>query len=295
MHGSYQLREMRDGVHVYARSTDLDALIDSFPALTFVDPDPRSTREKLAVASLGASASVLLLALGSSSQMDIKREAPAQKAAPEAEATLDSQAAPTVPASTEVSVASAVERVAPVSPPEAPSPAPPPLPVAQTTSQVEPEPTAAVDAQPQPVDPKPTVASDSQPRPELLLSEEAVLSEADALLAPPESASTNQGGKTHLIARVDGNEAGQLSFSDSGQTISLQLGSVLALLADRFPPEEFERLAGSPAAAQYVPVDMLAAAGLAISYDPVYDEILLDTSTSVPAEAGQSQVPSEYS
>jgi hypothetical protein len=117
-------------------------------------------------------------------------------------------------------------------------------------------------------------------------SEQAAMAEADVLLSPPVPASPNQGGITHLTARVDGAEAGKVEFSDSGQTISVNLGSVLSILADRFPPEEYARLASSPAAQSFVDIDRLAEAGLGISYDPVYDEIVLDTGINSGSVAG---------
>ena len=294
MHGSYRLSETRDGVHVYARSTDLDALIANFPALSFVDPDPRSRREKWAMAGLGASASVLLLALGGSSQVELET----------------TPAMPTRDTGSGTVVTPAPSTASPVPMPDGPAISIEQSPLGEPTVRNRTEPVDPLTPGPLPVTTKTVDAATERPspavessiiepaaptQPGLLLTEEHELSEADSLLAAPMAATTNQGGKTHLSARIDGEIAGQLSFSDSGQTVKLQLGSVLALLADRFSPADYERLANSPAAAEYVAIDTLAAAGLAVSYDPVYDEILLDTTASASPQDAQPQIPSEYS
>ncbi len=112
------------------------------------------------------------------------------------------------------------------------------------------------------------------------------------------AAETNLGGKTHLAALVDGVSVGQLEFSDADQTMSVRLSSLLELLQDRFPPDEYESLVNSPAAMAFVPVDQLAIAGIPISYDPVYDELVLSTDVAADEAsetADQTQLPSLYS
>ena len=278
MHGTYQLTETHDGVRFYAHGSDLDALIASFPALSFVDPNPRTVREKWTIAGLSASVSLLLLTIGSASEME-RQHVPSTPALEPAK-----PAAPAAPIQPAVALETAQTTPAP----------------ADAAPQVEPR------SQPAPTAPLVEVAPDTlaaNPAPsenaefEVLLAQAApTVSEAEALGAPPQAGSPNQGGITHLTARVNGAVAGELEFSDAGQTISVNLGSVLALLADRFPPEEYARLASSPAAGSFVRIDTLAEAGLGISYDPVYDEILLETSAPAAGiAADQSQVPSAYS
>lgn len=93
-----------------------------------------------------------------------------------------------------------------------------------------------------------------------------------------------------LQAIVSGSSAGKLEFSDESQILSVRLGSLLNLVSDRFEAAEFERLSQSSAASEYVAVDVLAAMGIPIRYDPVYDEFLIELPSG-----DQAQVPSRNS
>lgn len=285
MHGTYQLTETCDGVRVYSYASDLDALIASFPPLAFVDPDPRTLVGKWTIAGLNASASVLLLTIGASSQVEWDDEA------------LVPAAARVVPVATgaqiETSRALAAQEIAKASP----APFELATPIRRSTLNMPATPVEAL--LPLKTDTAPTEADIVRPPSGALgadTAEDTAAFEVDVLLTPPASASANHGGLTHLTARVDGLVTGQIEFSDANQTVSVNLGSVLAALADRFPTEEYDRLSNSPAAQSFVAIDRLATAGLGISYDPIYDEILIDTGQNGSDIAtNQVQEPFSYS
>lgn len=89
---------------------------------------------------------------------------------------------------------------------------------------------------------------------------------------------------------VSGSPAGELEFSDESQILSVRLGSLLNLICERFEPGEFERLSQSSAASEFVAVEILAAMGIPLRYDPVYDELVLE----LPSR-NYEQVPSKNS
>lgn len=99
----------------------------------------------------------------------------------------------------------------------------------------------------------------------------------------------NQGHRTSLRVVMGAVHSGKLEFSDKGQVISIRLGSLLSLVANRFDKSEFERLSQSAAASEFVPMDTLVEMGMPIRYDPVYDEFCLREHSR-----DQEQEPSEY-
>lgn len=105
----------------------------------------------------------------------------------------------------------------------------------------------------------------------------------------------NEGGKVALAVIANGRYVGEAEFADNDQVVSVKLGSLLEIVSDRFEPDEYARLSASSAAQEFIPVDTLAAAGLPISYDPVYDEFNLGLPEPGSPEGAQAQEPSAYS
>ena len=301
MHGSYRAIRAADGLRFYSGGADVEALIASFPALSFIDPNPRTPMQKVAFASLATTASLLLFTLGGSSE----KERAFVKAIPApAESTVrgdhlrgqeqnsavsptNQVKAPSAPnAELEISVTSRTEM--PVEPQfvqgRAAEASIPPVTIDIPKAQEEIE--------------APSIATSRSAREtssEPAASSSTALSEP--LLAAPVLSSSNQGGITHLSVREAGLIVGQFEFRDDGRKIRVKLASVLAVFADRFEPAEYERLANSPAAQDFVDIERLSKAGLGMRYDPVYDEIVMKSTTEMQARGAgvQSQEPSEYS
>jgi hypothetical protein len=78
-----------------------------------------------------------------------------------------------------------------------------------------------------------------------------------------------------LVARINGAAAGSVELIASEGTIKIRLGSILELVSARMPRELYARLSASSAAENFVSLEALNEQGLAISYDPVYDELKL--------------------
>lgn len=96
--------------------------------------------------------------------------------------------------------------------------------------------------------------------------------------------------KSQLVARVDGRVAGKFDFRQDGQTILVRLGSIVDLLEDRFAPDQFERFASAAASNSYLSIAQLNAAGVPLSYDPVYDEFNIGSKEHLPAAAHKVQI-----
>lgn len=301
MHGSYRAIRAADGLRYYSTGTDVETLVASFPALSFIDPNPRTPMQKVAFASLATTASLLLFTLGGSAE----KERAFVKAIPApAESTIKGDRfrgqireptassisrviAPSVP-DTKIEISANSRTEMPVEP------------------QIVPERTADASAPPETIDAvKPQedlefleIAGSGSAK--KTASESAASSSTEItepLLAAPTSSSPNEGGVTHLSVREAGLIVGQFEFRDDGQKIRVKLESVLAVFADRFDPAEYERLANSPAAQDFVEIERLSSAGLGMRYDPVYDEIVMENTIDAQARGAgvQSQEPSEYS
>jgi len=79
-----------------------------------------------------------------------------------------------------------------------------------------------------------------------------------------------------LTVRVDGLVLGKVAVhSDAGGGFAVQLSGLLDVLADRFSPDDFERLRQSAGADSYVAFARLKDAGIDVHYDPAYDELTL--------------------
>jgi hypothetical protein len=78
--------------------------------------------------------------------------------------------------------------------------------------------------------------------------------------------------KSQLVTRVDGKTAGAVDFRQTATGLSVRLGSIVDVLADRYDAAQVARIRASSAANAYIPLAELQAQGIPISYDPVYDE-----------------------
>jgi hypothetical protein len=77
-----------------------------------------------------------------------------------------------------------------------------------------------------------------------------------------------------VVARVNGDTAGRLPLLITGDTISVRLGDVLALLEPMMEPAQFAALSTSNSAGEYVPLNQLRASGIAVRFD-ARDQLIL--------------------
>ncbi len=91
--------------------------------------------------------------------------------------------------------------------------------------------------------------------------------------------------KSQLTTRVDGKAAGQVDFQQTTTGLSVRLGSIVSVLADRYDPGEIARITTSAASNAYIPLAELQAQGIPISYDPVYDEFNIGRTDTRPKAA----------
>ena len=279
MHGSYRAIRAADGLRYYSTGTDVEALVASFPALSFIDPNPRTPMQRVAFASLATTASLLLFTLGGSAE----KERAFVKAIPApAETTIkgdrfhgqvrDATVSPTNWVDTPSAPDAAFETS---STPRTEMPVEPQI-VQERAAEVSMHPVTIDVVPPQEGLEAPIIAG-SRSAQESLGEATANLSTeiTEPLLAAPISSSLNEGGITHMSVREAGLIVGQFEFRDDGRKIRVKLESVLSMFADRFEPAEYELLANSPAAQAFVDIERLSNAGLGMRYDPVYDEIVM--------------------
>ena len=302
MHGSYRAIRATDGTRIYGPGAEVEALIASFPALSFVDPNPRTPMQKLASASLATTASLVLCTLGGS--VENNRQSVQAYAVPTESSVQKDRVSPekqraAVPYASMVNRPSAADARAE-------------MPAVSPDAAVAAEPTSALDEVGELSSP-PSMVEVVEAEGAVEVSEAVKLQSAsdrniepkvgplpeiaEPLLAAPTASSPNEGGITHLFVREAGLIVGQFEFCDDGRKIRVKLESVLAVFADRFEPAEYERLANSPAAQDFVDIERLSNAGLGMRYDPVYDEIVMEKVIDAQARGAgiQSQEPSEYS
>lgn len=79
--------------------------------------------------------------------------------------------------------------------------------------------------------------------------------------------------KTRLDARINGVITGKVDFRQLDGTIAIRLGSVVDMLRNRFGADELNRIRGAGGLDSFLTLAQLQAAGVPISYDPVYDEV----------------------
>lgn len=267
MHGTYRGLEYNSELYVFTRLDDVEALVASFPSYPLFEYAPRRTMPQRLVMQIVPCA--MACAIAGATQIDTGSR-------PGISSSHNEVASALVPAPNAPELAARPQRPTP-----------------GVTVQRQPVPVSSGSTDTTPVEPAAVV--------ELELSSTSLV---DPVFSVPELPETfipqvepehvNEGGKTELVAMVDGAPAGNIVFSDENQVVSVQLGSLLSVLESRFDAPEFERLASSPAAGAMVPVEQLAQAGIDIRYDPVYDEFVIDTGASAPSLA-QEQAPSEYS
>jgi hypothetical protein len=83
---------------------------------------------------------------------------------------------------------------------------------------------------------------------------------------------------TRMVLRIGGAALGKVDFRMSdARTIDVRLSGLLDLLAGHYDAAEFARLRNSAAADAYVSFDQLRALGLNVRYDPVYDELRINS------------------
>lgn len=93
-----------------------------------------------------------------------------------------------------------------------------------------------------------------------------------------------------LVARINGSAAGSVELIDTDGTIKVKLGSILDLVSSALPREKYDRLSASEATETFVSLEVLKARGLAISYDPVYDELNLGNGSSPHGDPLKSHI-----
>ncbi|MGN3974399.1 hypothetical protein [Tsuneonella sp. SYSU-LHT278] len=100
-----------------------------------------------------------------------------------------------------------------------------------------------------------------------------------ALPPPPvftdeERASLLAGAPESMVVRIDGLPVGAVAVAlTDTRALAVQLGDLLDLVAERMPPEQYEALRRSSAAASFVTLDQLRDSGIAVRYDAAYDEL----------------------
>jgi hypothetical protein len=91
--------------------------------------------------------------------------------------------------------------------------------------------------------------------------------------------------RSSLATRIEGKQAGTLDFQQTIDGLSIRLGSIVELLENRYDSAEFARIAQSAASDTFLTLAQLQAAGVPISYDPIYDEFNVGTKDYRPAAA----------
>ena len=104
---------------------------------------------------------------------------------------------------------------------------------------------------------------------------------APALTAPP-AAIAAPDFKAQLLTRIDGKTAGMVEFRQTAAGLTVRLGSVAEVLADRIAPAELDRIRNSAAGNAWISLAELQASGVPISYDPVYDEFNIGNTDTRP-------------
>lgn len=96
--------------------------------------------------------------------------------------------------------------------------------------------------------------------------------------------------RSSMTTRIDGRVAGEVEFLQAGNSLSVKLGSVISLLEGRMDPAEFAKLQESSKSKEYVALETFQAAGIPISYDPVYDEFNIGSTEYRPESAHKVQI-----
>ena len=127
-------------------------------------------------------------------------------------------------------------------------------------------------------------------------AETAQISGAVPLPATPSGLSASRAAEAELVtrsrldARINGVVTGSVDFQQRDGTIAIRLGSVVDLLRDRYSATELDQFAGAGALGAFVTLADLQAAGIPISYDPVYDEVGFGIDYDDAPQAGKVQM-----
>jgi hypothetical protein len=78
-----------------------------------------------------------------------------------------------------------------------------------------------------------------------------------------------------LAVRIGGKVVGGVLCQVSDGHIAVNIGQVLDLFEGRMAPARFAALRESPAAREFVPLDVMHRAGIPLEYDAAYDELVL--------------------
>ncbi|WP_108789091.1 hypothetical protein [Erythrobacter sp. Alg231-14] len=109
-------------------------------------------------------------------------------------------------------------------------------------------------------------------------------------LSASRAAETELVTRTRLDARVNGVITGSVEFQQRDGTIAIRLGSVVDMLRDRYSASELDRFSQAGAKSAFITLDELQAAGIPITYDPVYDEVGFGIDYDDAPDAGKVQV-----
>lgn len=142
-------------------------------------------------------------------------------------------------------------------------------------------PAVALKAAPSPA-PEPAakaLASVARPKTAATLAKPAPLGKAKALAGPqiPSRYRLVEGGvETSIGVQMYGERLGAVPLRVLGNGVpSLQLSDLLGLIRSRLAPGQYERLAASAAAEEYVSLEKLRQAGIPVRYDAARDELKL--------------------
>ena len=145
-------------------------------------------------------------------------------------------------------------------------------------------PVAATPGTRAPSQPTATAAKPAAPPP----AAAAVVPAPKPALAAPASAASSRyqfDVKSQLVTRVDGKTAGAVDFQQTPVGLTVRLGSIVEVLADRYDAAQLARIRGSAAGNAYVSLTDLQAQGIPISYDPIYDEFNVGLTDTRPKAA----------
>jgi hypothetical protein len=132
-----------------------------------------------------------------------------------------------------------------------------------------------------------TIAQSRDPMPQVSLGRELSstgLADATAAMQvalPSRPAFTDEerarllaGAPESMVVRIDGIPVGEVAIAlTDTRAVAVQLGDLLDLVAERMPPERYDRLRQSSATATFVTLDRLRDAGISVQYDAAYDEL----------------------
>lgn len=103
---------------------------------------------------------------------------------------------------------------------------------------------------------------------------------ATAPVQPPAAATSMPEAayvQSYPVAVVNGEALGAVTLRDFGPAgVTIHLGALVGLLELRMPEAEFARLSSAAAAAEFVTLDQLRAAGIAVQLDAGRDRLLID-------------------